>query len=113
MDKKMIIDTDLLLPVSSAPAYEPLRDALTEAREELADMLFRRRHSRRLFTAARRVSVLTDLDIWLNSCSQSEREHLRRKVERMWNEHRLARYEAVGGRQRVLDRQRRERQAAV
>src|SRR5690554_2217719 len=103
MDKKMIIDTDLLppvtyrppggplehalmLPVSSAPAYEPLRDALTEAREELADMLFRRRHSRRLFTAARRVSVLTDLDIWLNSCSQSEREHLRRKVERMWNE---------------------------
>lgn len=114
MSRTVIVDQSALPPVPNltSPAGEPLTVALTATRGAELELAFYRPNSRAHIAAALRRRVLEDLDIWINRCSESERERMREKQERMNNASGLATWEAIGGRERVLDRQRREGIAA-
>lgn len=113
--KPVIIDQSALapLPDHTGPSGPLLRDALKDALAFEAILEQTMPGGAGHIATKLRRRTLADLDIWINYCAHSERETVRRIQERKRNANKRALWEAIGGPERVRDRQRREGKVAA
>lgn len=111
---KTIVDQSALdpLPDDSGRCGPILRDTLEDALsiERLLEQAMPDSVAHISMKLRRR--TLSNLNIWINEIGHKERETVRLILEKRRNADRLALWEAIGGPERVLDRQRQEEAAA-